>query len=301
MNPLQLRIFSRSGVGLAGSRPQAPSSTRSRLVYALTAVLLLVATTVRAQTAADSTVALIWTATGDDGLTGTAARYDIRYRTVPISGTDTLTWWSAATPVTGLSAPSAAGATDSARVRGLQPTTTYYFVLRVADEVPNWSAFSNVAVKTTSGDITPPSTITDLAVTATTGTSASLRWTAPGDDGTTGTAASYDIRYSTTPITSSNWGSATLVTGEPAPTVAGTTQSFTVNGLVGSRTYYFAIKATDNQGNVSLISNTASGTTLDVIPPSAVRDLSLIPLQPEAERDRGTFVGAAIDGDSKRS
>ncbi len=74
-----------------------------------------------------------------------------------------------------------------------------------------------------------------------------------------------------------------------------------MNGLVGSRTYYFAIKATDNQGNVSLISNTASGTTLDVIPPSAVRDLSLIPLPPEAERDRGTFAGAAIDGDSKRS
>jgi hypothetical protein len=228
----------------------------------------------RAQTSADSSVVLLWTAPGDDGTVGRASAYDIRYRTTNISGTDTLSWWNAATQVTGEPAPGTSGATDSMRVRGLLPLTTYYFLIRAADEVPNWSGFSNLATKSTSGDNTAPAAITTLAVTGTTGNSIAVRWTSPGDDGTTGTAASYDIRYSTSAITSSNWGSATQATGEPAPAVAGTQQSFNITGLNGSQTYYVAIKTTDERGNVSLLSNVVSGTTLDTVPPAPVRDLS---------------------------
>lgn len=236
--------------------------------------LCLGAAPASAQTAADSTVTLIWTAPGDDGTIGTASRYDMRYRTVPISGTDTLTWWNAATPVTGLPTPRAAGSTDSMRVRGLTPVTTYYFVIRAADEVPNWSGYSNVAVKTTSGDLTAPAAIANLTVTGATGTSLSIRWTSPGDDGTTGTATSYDVRYSTSPITNANFASATAVTGEPAPAVAGTVQTMTISGLSGSTTYYVAMKTTDDVGNVSAMSNVPTGTTTDIVPPAAVRDLS---------------------------
>jgi hypothetical protein len=227
-----------------------------------------------AQTAADSTVLLNWTAPGDDGTVGRATTYDIRYRTVAIAGTDTTTWWNAATQVTGEPVPGTAGASDSMRVRGLAPLTTYYFMIRAADEVPNWSGYSNVAVRSTSGDATAPATIADLSVTGTTGTSISVRWTAPGDDGTTGTAASYDVRYSTSTITSANWSSALQATGEPAPAAAGTSQSFTISGLSGSRTYYVAIKTTDDAGNVSVLSNVVSGTTSDTVPPAPVRDLS---------------------------
>jgi len=230
-----------------------------------------------AQTPADSTVTLHWTATGDDGTTGTATSYNLRYRTVAIAGTDTLSWWNAATSATGLPVPHAPGTTDSVSVRGLIPLTTYYFVIRVADEVPNWSGFSNVAVKTTSGDLTAPVAVADLTVTATTGTSATVRWTAPGDDGTTGTATTYDIRYSTSTITNGNWASATVVTGEPAPTAAGTQQTFTINGLTPSRTYYIGIRATDDAGNVSGLSNIPTATTPDTVPPAPVRDLSMDP------------------------
>jgi fibronectin type III domain protein len=230
-----------------------------------------------AQTSADSTVTLLWTATGDDGTTGTATTYDLRYRTAAISGTDTLSWWNAATSVSGMPVPHASGTTDSMRVRGLTPLTTYYFILKVADEVPNWSGYSNVAVKTTTGDLTAPAAITTLALQSVTGTSITVRWNAPGDDGTTGTATSYDIRYSTTAITSSNWATATQATGEPAPLVAGTQQTFTVSGLSGSRTYYIAIKATDDAGNISALSNVLSATTSDTVPPAAVRDLGMGP------------------------
>lgn len=230
-----------------------------------------------AQTSADSSVVLVWTAPGDDGSVGTATTYALRYRTVPVSGTDTLSWWNSATAVSGLPAPRPAGSTDSMRVRNLQPLTTYYFILRAADEVPNWSTFSNVASKTTGGDNTPPSSIADLSVTGATGTSLALRWTAPGDDGTSGTATSYDVRYSTSTITSGNWSSASQASGEPAPAAGGTVQTFTLSGLQSGRTYYVAIRATDNGGNQSPLSNVATGSTPDTVAPATVQDLSYGP------------------------
>jgi hypothetical protein len=227
-----------------------------------------------AQTSADSSVVLLWTAPGDDGTVGRATSYDIRYRTTTITGIDTLSWWNAATQVTGEPVPGTSGVTDSMRVRGLTPLTTFYFLIRAADEVPNWSGFSNLATKTTSGDLTAPAAVADLAVTNTTGNSISVRWTAPGDDGATGTASSYDIRYSTSTITTANWGSATQATGEPLPAAAGTQQTFTLSSLNGSQTYYVAIRTTDDRGNVSVISNVVNATTLDVVPPAPIRNLS---------------------------
>jgi len=246
-----------------------------RAAFGAVVLGLLLARGAGAQTAADSSLTVMWTAPGDDGTTGTASAYDLRYRTTPVVGTDTLTWWNAAARVSGLSAPRLAGSTDSVRVRGLTPQTTYYFILRTADEVPNLSGYSNIANLTTSGDATPPGGIADLAVTGTTGTSISLRWTAPGNDGATGTAASYDVRYSTNPITDANWSLATAATGEPVPAIAGTVQTFAITGLQGSVLYYAAMKATDASGNVSVLSNVVSGTTLDVIAPAAVRDLTV--------------------------
>jgi len=272
-------IHVRSGThldALAASHRLRPLRWLAPLLFALVHALGIPAPAA-GQTPADSTVTLTWTASGDDGTTGTATSYGLRFRSVGITGTDTTGWWNAATVVAGMPAPRAPGSTDSVKVRGLTPLTTYYFVLRVADEVPNWSGYSNLAVKTTSGDVTAPAAVGDLAVTATTGTSVAVRWTAPGDDGATGTATTYDIRYSTSAITASNWGTATQATGEPAPVVAGTAQTFTVNGLTPSRTYYFAMKATDDAGNVSALSNVPSGTTADTIAPAPVRDLSLNP------------------------
>ena len=80
-------------------------------------------------------------------------------------------------------------------------------------------------------DATPPDAVSDLATGTVTATSVQLSWTAPGDDGATGTATTYDIRYSTSTITEGNWASATQANGEPSPQVAGSSESFTVTGL----------------------------------------------------------------------
>src|SRR5207237_5576247 len=66
--------------------------------------------------------------------------------------------------------------------------------------------------------------------------SISLTWTAPGDDSLTGTASQYDLRYSTSPITASNFSSATRWTSTPVPTASGTTQGVTVDGLTPATT-----------------------------------------------------------------
>jgi hypothetical protein len=109
---------------------------------------------------------LLWTAPGDDGDVGTATAYDLRYRTTPIASGDTLTWWNAATPAAGMPSPSPAGATDSVVVQGLDPTQTYYFIIRAVDDASNWSGFSNVAIKSPAPDTTPPAAITDLTASA---------------------------------------------------------------------------------------------------------------------------------------
>jgi len=110
-------------------------------------------------------------------------------------------------------------------------------------------------------DTTPPANVTDLAISETTASSINLTWHAPGDDGSTGTASEYDIRYSTSVINETNWNSATNCAGEPAPQSAGSSESFTVTGLSPNTTYYLALKTADEVPNWSGLSNVVNGTT----------------------------------------
>ncbi len=174
------------------------------------------------------------------------------------------------------------GATDSTSWQsgtsfvdtGLTASTQYCYRLKARDAVLNESAFSTDVCATTNvagDDTTAPSAVSNLSAGTPTGNSIRLTWTAPGDDGTSGTASSYDIRYSTSPITESNWSSATQVTGEGTPKLAGSSEAFTVGGLSISTTYHFALKTSDEVPNVSGLSNIPSETTTsegDTTPPA---------------------------------
>jgi len=111
-------------------------------------------------------------------------------------------------------------------------------------------------------DSIPPGSIDDIATSDAGSNTIRLSWTATGDDGETGRATRYELRYSTGPITNANFGAATLVVGGPEPRTAGTSETFEVSGLAFSTTYYFAIKAFDEFNNGGGLSNVATGTTL---------------------------------------
>ncbi len=87
---------------------------------------------------------------------------------------------------------------------------------------------------------------------------ATLHWTAPGDDGTIGTATRYDVRRSTQPLTEANFAQAETVGSVPRPSAAGRPESCAVALPVPGVRYYFAVKTVDEVGNWSTISNVAS-------------------------------------------
>lgn len=244
---------------------------RSLLAIAPALIALAWGSPSLAQTVTSNSVTLSWTTPGDDNNVGTAAQFDVRYSTAPINAGN----FAAATRWTPTPAPAVAGTRQTVTVSGLTPSTTYYFSIKTADEVPNWAGISNVISRTTlaAPDNTRPAAVANLVPTVLGENSVRLNWTATGDDSLTGTATGYDVRYSTSPITSANWNAATQVTGEPAPAVPGTDQNLTVNGLTRQTTYFFAMKVTDEAGTPSALSNVPTATTPDQTSPSAITDL----------------------------
>ncbi len=141
-------------------------------------------------------------------------------------------------------------------------------LLNFADPIPSMTgkcvtgARLNAFMPIAEPDSIPPGQVTDLAVTDEASNWISLAWTAPGDDGYTGSASRYDLRYSTSPIDAGNFSAATRVMNAPDPGPAGTPESMQVGGLDFSTGYYFAVKGLDEFGNAGPVSNVPMGTTL---------------------------------------
>ncbi|RMD94062.1 MAG: hypothetical protein D6814_14900, partial [Calditrichaeota bacterium] len=122
-------------------------------------------------------------------------------------------------------------------------------------------------------DIISPAAIMDLSVTDSSSNSITLSWTATGDDSIEGTANQYVLRYADFPVEEGNFDSAREVRDLPRPRKSGARESVTVTGLDFQTRYYFAIKALDEWGNASPLSNTVSATTL------AAPDIAVSPTQ----------------------
>jgi len=151
----------------------------------------------------------------------------------------------------------------SIMLSNLSSSSSYHFRVDSSDSSGNLAQSSDNSFTTSIDPNTnqAPAAITNLSPSQPTKTSIKLSWTAPGSSGNTGTASAYDIRYSTSPITEANWSAALSVSGEPAPTLAGTIQSYTLVGLIQGTKYYAAMKTSNSQGLTSTLSNVVSFTT----------------------------------------
>ena len=94
-------------------------------------------------------ITISWTAPGDDGTSGTASVFDIRYSTIaaqsPAISTTTFNASGSVSEFSTIPDPLTGGSTQSMTITGLSSGITYYFALRTADEIPNWSGLSNGA------------------------------------------------------------------------------------------------------------------------------------------------------------
>ncbi|MBN2030311.1 Ig-like domain-containing protein [bacterium] len=99
-------------------------------------------------------------------------------------------------------------------------------------------------------DVIAPGRIYDFDVFSTSNSSITLTWTAVGNDDYVGTAAAYDLRYSTNPIqTNSDFANANIISGLNTPQESGSPEIATITGLQPGTGYYFMIRAIDNWGN----------------------------------------------------
>ncbi len=155
---------------------------------------------------------------------------------------------------------------------GMSPEELKTRLMQTVDPVPSLTnraaAGGRVnAFQAVSGrDTVAPDPIQDLTATDATSDTISLEWTAVGDDGATGTASSYDLRYALIPLDETTFAGAKRVHQTASPTPPGSRESSVVSGLQPDTTYYLAVEARDEWGNHGPISNLASISTLG--PPS---------------------------------
>ena len=90
-------------------------------------------------------------------------------------------------------------------------------------------------------DSTPPAAVADLSPSGVLLTKIMLSWTATGDDGFTGMSTSYDVRYSTAPISNATWETAQRVATAPTPSSSGSRETLEVTGLEPDTTYYLRV------------------------------------------------------------
>ncbi len=87
---------------------------------------------------------LTWTAPGDDGRFGNAAKYEVRYATSPITEAN----WDTALQAEDELPQRSVGSAMQYKVTELTPGETYYFAVRTSDAAGNVSGLSNAASAT---------------------------------------------------------------------------------------------------------------------------------------------------------
>jgi hypothetical protein len=122
-----------------------------------------------------------------------------------------------------------------------------------------WRTQSLCATNGGVGDVIAPDPVLDLAaVPGPFPGEIRLTWTAPGDDGATGTASHYIMKVAHAAITGGTFDAVADLdrwTDQPVPAAAGTPETLFVFGLDPDSTWFFALKTQDEVPNTGAVSN----------------------------------------------
>ncbi len=157
----------------------------------------------------------------------------------------------------------------SGDVLGDPDNDPYYYMAFVSGRRLNaLKSLQNVS----ENDATPPAAITDLQL------GNGLKWTAPGDNGATGRAAVYEIRFSDTqPTTGEQFDLATPLLA-PFPGVAGSAEEVEVDLPYRHPSGFISIRAVDNVGNAGPITSIPVTNPVDYSDPYTVTTEAASPL-----------------------
>jgi hypothetical protein len=104
----------------------------------------------------------------------------------------------------------------------------------------------------------------DLAAAAASEGLVRLTWTAPGDDGWVGRAASYELRFTSAAAETASATGGSAATGLAAPDSAGSAQDVTLAAGDPGLTRWYWLYALDEAGNRSRASNVAAFTPAEL-------------------------------------
>ncbi len=104
-------------------------------------------------------------------------------------------------------------------------------------------------------DDTAPGAIADLVGGFEPPDSVVLAWSAPGDDGAVGRAAAYELRVTSRRTDITDFSHGGVISSLAAPDSAGTAQRFAFAAGAPNMAYFCALRARDEAGNVSPVSN----------------------------------------------
>jgi len=124
-----------------------------------------------------------------------------------------------------------------------------------------------------------PARIDDLRLTQRAGRSLLVAWTAPGDDGVSGTPARIELRFAEKAdgetLDGASFGEAQELSPAVQPRAGGSHQEVEVGPLEPDRRYCLAARAIDDAGNLAPLSDVLCARTLDSEPPPTVTDLTV--------------------------
>ncbi len=235
------------GVDGVGSLPKVASATTqtAAVTGGIPAVMNLAVNT--SQTYAD----VSW----DTPQYTDAVKFELVYSMSELNDTN----FASGTEVMNLPSP-VSNTSQGIRISGLQPATLYYVGIRMlnASGASSPTAFaSGTTLNSTSGGgsafIVPP--VMNLIASPKSNTEAVLTWDTPiylGND-------SFEVVYSTSPITDGTFSSATMAANPPAA-VPGSEQSMSVSGLSQNTLYYFGVRLV-NLSNIRSVGAYTSATT----------------------------------------